>query len=188
MKSPYCFIATPKDGVRYDNMSKYGDGNLIKSTSQEDHLSTNRHAIVKALPINYNGDIKVGDTIIVHHNVFRKYYDMKGKEQSGPCHFKDNIYIIEPDQIYLYGKEGDWKAHQAYCFVKPVQKKQNILLSLKTEEELVGELVYINKYLAALGLKKGDNVLFLPDSEYEFNIDGDKLYRMRNKNITVKLN
>ena len=67
-----------------------------------------------------------------------------------------------------------------------MQKKQNILLSLKTEEELVGELVYINKYLAALGLKVGDTVLFLPDSEYEFHIDGEKLYRMRNRNVTVK--
>ncbi len=34
-------------------------------------------------------------------------------------------------------------------------------------------------------LSKGDKVSFQPDSEYEYNVDGEKLYRMFTKNITL---
>jgi len=38
-----------------------------------------------------------------------------------------------------------------------------------------------------MGIKVGDDVSFLPDSEYGFKIEGEKLYRMRQKNIVAKL-
>lgn len=37
-----------------------------------------------------------------------------------------------------------------------------------------------------MGLKRGDEVCFQPDSEYAFNIDGEILYRMFSQNITLK--
>ena len=37
------------------------------------------------------------------------------------------------------------------------------------------------------GIKKGDRVIFKPDSEYEFEVDGEKLYRMYDHQITLKL-
>ena len=36
-------------------------------------------------------------------------------------------------------------------------------------------------------LKEGDRVSFQPDSEYEFNIDEEKLYRMYDHQITMQL-
>ena len=188
MRSPFCFIVEPKDGMRYDNVSHFGNKKLLKSVSQEDHTSTNRYANVLSVPLNYTGSIKPGDIVIVHHNVFRKYYDMKGKEVFGPCHFRDNIYIVEQDQVYLCFQDDKWVGVNPYCFIKPLGKIENDLLSLETEEKEKGELYFINDDLIKLGLNKGDIVSFLPDSEYEFNIDGEKLYRMRNRNITVKLN
>ena len=103
MKSPYSFLISPKGGVRYDNTSKYGDGKLITSTSIEDHKTSNRFGIVKELPIvkAHINKIKVGDVVVLHHNVFKKYYDMKGREMSGPCHFKDDLYIVDVDQMYF---------------------------------------------------------------------------------------
>ena len=187
MKSPYCFVVKPRNNVRYDNVSSYGDGTLINSVSQEDHHATNRHAIVLSPPLNYSGSIKKGDTIVVHHNVFRKYYDMKGQEKSGPCHLKDDIYIVEPDQVYLFLQDDKWQSVDPYCFVKPKQKTQGDVLSLSTEEELIGEMVYSTNYLKDMGIKNGDDVSFLPDSEYGFKIEGEKLYRMRQKNIVAKL-
>ena len=38
------------------------------------------------------------------------------------------------------------------------------------------------------GLKEGDVIVFEPHSEYEFRIDGEKLYRMYTKNLLIKLN
>jgi len=81
MRSPHYFVIRPNKGVRYDNMRQYGDKDFIISSSQEDHTVTNRIGIVESVPIGYDGNIKPGDQIIVHHNVFRIYYDMKGNER-----------------------------------------------------------------------------------------------------------
>jgi hypothetical protein len=49
----------------------------------------------------------------------------------------------------------------------------------------VGLIKYSNENLNKKGVNKGDKVSFQPDSEYEYNVDGEKLYRMFTKNITL---
>ena len=71
--------------------------------------------------------------------------------------------------------------------VKPLPKKNNYLKTHQDEEPLMGLVKYTNEYLISKGVNKGDKVSFQPDSEYEFNIDGEKLYRMFDKNITMVL-
>jgi len=83
MKSPFSFIVEPYNGRRYDNIKKIGDVNLIISSSKEDHTVSNRFAKVISTPINYSGEIVPGDILLVHHNVFKFYNDMKGVEKSG---------------------------------------------------------------------------------------------------------
>jgi hypothetical protein len=51
----------------------------------------------------------------------------------------------------------------------------------------MGEMVYPNEYLVSQGVMAGDKVCFKPDSEYEFDVDGEKLYRMYDHQITIKL-
>ncbi len=48
-------------------------------------------------------------------------------------------------------------------------------------------MVYVNNYLKSQGLKAGDKVSFVPDSEYEFRVEDEKLYRMFDHQITIKL-
>jgi len=38
-----------------------------------------------------------------------------------------------------------------------------------------------------MGVKSGDKICFKPDSEYEFMVDGEKLYRMFDHQITMVL-
>jgi len=45
--------------------------------------------------------------------------------------------------------------------------------------------VYSNDELSSLGLSIGDVVGFTPDSEYEFEIDGEKLYRILSNQVTI---
>jgi len=188
MVSPYNFIVTPKGGKRYNNINADG---LITSSSQEDHTVTNRYGIVQALPMGYEGEIQKGDTLLVHHNVFRKYYDMKGRERSGPCYVKDDTYVVYYDQFFLYKNDGEWKAPCPYCFIRPLENTEysfgNINMEDHTELFLIGEIAYINNQLLDLGLKVGDKISFSPDSEYAFEVDGEKLYRMFTRNICVKL-
>ena len=51
----------------------------------------------------------------------------------------------------------------------------------------MGEMRYTNKYLRSQGIAEGDKICFKPESEYEFEVDGEKLYRMFDHQITVKL-
>ena len=73
MRSPYCFIVTPVDDRRYDNLKDIAGMKFITSVSEEDHTASNRFATVVETPINYNGPIVKGDTLLVHHNVFKFY-------------------------------------------------------------------------------------------------------------------
>ena len=188
MKSPYDFIVRPLDGRRYDNIKKIGDINFITSTSQEDHMASNRFAEVVETPIGYVGPISVGDTLLVHHNVFKIYYDMRGRDKSSGNYFQDDLFFVGDDQYFLYKHDGQWFTHSKYCFIKPIDLKDSIIKKPGTEEPLMGTISYINQELISLGLSVGDQVSFEPDSEYPFTIDGEKLYRMFTNNITIKWN
>lgn len=185
MKSPYNFIVQPYNGRRYDNIRKYGDVDFIISTSQEDFTVANRLAVVVSVPIGYSGPIKKDDHVIVHHNVFKYYYDMKGRQKSSWNHLFDDYFIVDTDQLYLYkDPDGEWMAPYPYCFVRPISNEDKVISSTGAFESLWGEMVYFNNQLDEVS--KGDIVSFSPDSEYEFKIDGEILYRMYNKNICLK--
>ena len=47
--------------------------------------------------------------------------------------------------------------------------------------------ISLSDYLKSQGIKSGDTVIFQPDSEYEFYVDGQVLYRMYDSNITIKM-
>lgn len=186
MKSLYNYIVKPKNGKLYDNEKEFEGGSFIISSSIENHEVTNRQATVLAAPSKLNTDVLHGATIIVHHNVFRKYNDMKGVEVFAAGLIKDDIYMVDPYQVFMYKNPGetDWTTLDPFCFVSPI--KNDSELTNGSEKELYGTMEYPNKYLLDLGIKKGDTIGFRTDSEYEFNIDGKKYYRVNSNNICLK--
>ena len=189
MKSVYDFIVTPV-GDRYNNEIKVGDKSLILNTSIEKFKFINKTAKVVSVPLAYSTSIKVGDEIIIHHNVFRRYYNQQGKDVNSSKFFKEDYYFCQPDQIYLYKRNGKWKSFMDRCFVYPVKevsvKKEISLLTLDKEKELVGILKYGNKSLEESGIVSGDLIGFTPNSEFEFVVDGEKLYCMKSNDIVIK--
>ena len=183
MRSPFYFIVEPVGGKHYDNVRESG---LIISTSKEDHKATNRFATVINTPIGYNGPVEAGDILVVHHNVFRSYYDMKGKERKSMSHLKDNLYIVDFDQFFLYKKnDSEWMAHSPYCFVGPIEKKKDLsVFEVGVEQPLIGKLTYVSD---KINIPVGTLVSYQPDTEYRFDIDGKKLYRMFERNICIIL-
>ena len=177
MKSVYNYVVKPK-GNRYNNSKKVGDKDLILNTEIFNHQYINREAEVISTPLNSYSNIKPGDTIIVHHNVFRRWHNLKGVEKNSRNYFKKDTYIISQDQIFAY-YDKQWKPMPGYCFVKPIQSFDK--LNVDQEQPLMGIIEYADK-----GFNKGDLVGFTPNSEYEFVIDGQKLYRVYTKFITIK--
>ena len=177
MKAYKDFVVSPI-GERYNNFKKIGDKELVLNTEIYNHQFVNRLAKVIATPLLFQSPLKVGDEVIVHHNVFRRWHDVKGREKNSRSYWKEDKYIISADQIFLY-KKKDWMAMPGYSFVQPIISNNN--LTNESEEPLIGIVKYSDGTY-----NKEDLVGFTPNSEYEFIVEGKRLYRVLNKFITIK--
>ena len=178
MKSVYNFVVAPK-GKRYNNTKKVGDSELILNTEIFNHQYVNREAIVISTPMIGDTDIKPGDIVIVHHNVFRRWHDVKGVEKNSRSFFNEDNYFINYDQIFLYKRNKKWIAPKGYCFVKPLKAIDQF--NIKIEKPLQGIVKYSDGTVDVNSL-----IGFTPNSEYEFIVDGKRLYRVLSKFITIK--
>ena len=178
MKSVYNFVVTPK-GERYNNTKKLDGGELILNTDIYQHHYVNREAIVISTPMIGDTDIKPGDTVIVHHNVFRRWHNVKGIEKNSRSYFNESTYLINQDQIFLYKRKQKWIAPKGYCFVKPLKAVDKF--NTETEKPLQGIVKYTDGTV-----KVNELVGFRPSSEYEFIVDGERLYRVLSNFITIK--
>tara|TARA_Y100000592_G_scaffold14219_1_gene20239 strand:+ start:1977 stop:2591 length:615 start_codon:yes stop_codon:yes gene_type:complete len=186
MQSPYNFVISPV-GSRYNNKVNVGDKELIINSEIYNHEYTNRKGVVRSCPMLDTTDIKPGDEVIVHHNVFRRWYDVKGREKNSKSWFSDDKYIVNKEQIFLRKvktpqtrfKEPIWKPMKGFCFVKPIVSTDE--WSQEVEDPTRGIIKYTDG-----SFEVGDVVGFTPFSKYEFIIDGEKLYRVYSKFITIK--
>ena len=178
MQSLYYFIVKPFED-RYDNIRQVDGNNLIINTGIEDHRFISKKAVVVSTPAAYTTKINIGDELYVHHNIFRRWYDQKGKERNSSTHFKDDLYFVSLEQIYMY----NLKTHLDYCFVKPL-KNQSVLENRK-EQPNIGIVKYSNKSLEALKITPGTLITFTPNSEFEFIIEGERLYCMKSNDIAL---
>ena len=178
MKSVYNFVVKPK-GERYNNTKKFDGGELILNTDIFQHQYVNREAIVISTPIIGDTDIEPGDTVIVHHNVFRRWNDVKGAERNSKAYFDEDTYLINHEQIFLYKRKDKWIAPKGYCFVKPLKAVNQF--NIESEKPLQGIVKYSDSTVEV-----GDLVGFRPSSEYEFIVDNERLYRVLSNFITIK--
>jgi len=178
MKSVYNFVVTPK-GERYNNTKKLDGGELILNTEIFNHQYVNREAIVISTPIIGSTDIKSGDTVIVHHNVFRRWHNVKGVEKNSRSFFNESTYFINHDQIFLYKRDKKWIAPKGYCFIKPLKAVDQF--NIESEKPLQGIVKYSDGTAEV-----GDLIGYKPKTECEFIVDGERLYRILSNLITIK--
>ena len=178
MKSVYNFVVKPI-GKRYNNVKKVGDKELIINTEIFNHQYVNRQATVISKPIIGDTDIDIGSDVILHHNVFRRWHNQHGVEKNSKSYFNEDTYIVQPDQIFLYKKFWQWHSPKGFCWVKPIKNKDKYANS-ETQEN-IGIIKYTDG-----SFKVNDLVGFTPISNYEFVIDGELLYRVYTKFITIK--
>jgi len=178
MKGVYNFVVAPLKS-RYDNTKNIDGNELIVNTGIFNHNYVSREAIVKQIPTVGVTDINIGDTVIVHHNVFRRWHNQYGVEKNSRSYFDDETYLVTSDQIFLYKTKDVWKPQKGYCFVIPL--KQTDSFSVESEKPLQGIVKYSDGTVEV-----GDLIGFKPSSEYEFIVDGEKLYRVLSNFITIK--
>lgn len=169
------------------------DGMTVNTTI-EDVSSINRIGVVVAAPNNVV--VQEGDEILVHHNIMRLRNDTKGNEIESNYYLGDDLYFVALTEVFMYKRGEDWESLNPFCFVEPIEKKeevQNTLFKLSKKDTSYkgyiknkGILRYPNKDLIDQGLKTGDTIVFSDDSEYEFNINGKLFYKMATRDILMK--
>tara|TARA_R100001594_G_scaffold74659_1_gene109368 strand:+ start:677 stop:1267 length:591 start_codon:yes stop_codon:yes gene_type:complete len=178
MRSVYNFVVTP-DGNRYNNTQNIAGKDIIVNTEINNYQHINRKATVISTPIIGETDIKPGDTVIIHHNVFRRWHNVKGKEKNSRSYFNENTYLITQDQIFLYKRNNNWIAPKGYCFIQPIKDTNSFNTDI--EKPLMGIVKYSDGTI-----EKDDLIGFYPGSEYEFVVDGIRMYRVLSNLITIK--
>ena len=179
MHSVYNYVVEPL-GERYNNSKKVGGKELILNTEVFNHQYINREARILSVPqVGAPLNPRVGDIVTLHHNVFRRWHDVKGRERNSSSFLEEGRYLVSPDQIFLYKRNGSWICPKGYCFVKPVKSVSDY--DMKEERPLMGIVKYSDGTVF-----KGDLVGFKPSSEFEFVVDGQRMYRVLSNFITIK--
>lgn len=180
MRSPHYFIVRPFNSERYSNNSN----GLVLNISVEDHNFTQRIAEVISTPIGYEGDVEVGDLIIVHHNTFRIQYNNQGFPLESKYHIEDDLFYVEKELAYMVIKgDGSKIALPPFCFIEPTYIEDKY--EGYKENEQICILKYKNRNMTSFN--QGDKVGVKKDSEYEFNIFNEKLYMINQNRIILHL-
>ena len=179
MQSVFNYLVKPK-GSRVTGKKQLEGKELLLNTELQNYQYTQRIGIILSLPrAQTYSQLKEGDEVIVHHNIFRRFRDIRGKEKNSKNYLEEDIYLVQPDQIYAYKRDNEWKALDGYCFVMPI--KETKMFSTNFEKPLMGIVKYGND-----SIEKDLLIGFKPNSEYEFIIEGQRLYRVPVNAITIK--
>lgn len=177
MNSLLDFIVIPKGKIT-TSIKNVNNKNIILNTELQNHNYVNRIGVVIAEPLINNTNIKKGDEVIVHHNVFRRFYDIRGKEKNSRSYLEENKYLVNQQQIFAV-KKDQWECLKGFCFIKPL--KEDKMFSIDFEKPGIGIVKYTDGSIeknALVGYKLG--------FEYDFYIDKEKLYRVPANQITIK--
>jgi hypothetical protein len=179
MHSVFNYLVEPK-GSRSTGKKNIEGQELLLNTELQNHEYVNRIGTILSLPlVTVYKELKEGDDVIVHHNVFRRFRDVRGKEKDSKNYLSENVYLVQPDQVYAYKRNNEWKALEGFVFVMPI--KETRMFSVNDERPLIGIVKYSNGEF-----EKEQLIGFRPNSEYEFIIEGQRLYRVPVNSITIK--
>lgn len=185
MTPRYGHLISPS-GSEYNNTKDVDGVQLVVNTTIEDAKFVNRVGVMQS---SVDPDIPEGVEVIIHHNVFRTYLDMRGRKRKSNEYLRDSLYLVDRDRVYLFKKGDTWKATKHWCFIRPVDYVQDSeILKSDREQKHTGVVVYSNSVLDAMGITEGTVVGFTRNSEYAFEVEGEKMYRMKTDDICLIVN
>ena len=178
MKAPFNYIISTTH--RYNNTT---DSGLVINTeiTERDGEFVNRVGTVVGTPLMDGLNIPMGSKVIVHHNTFRRWYDVRGNERNGASFWNENEYIVDQDLIYAYDSGDGWVSCDRFAFIKPLEDRIGVL---EHRRKFTGHVCIGNEFSPPVG----SLIAYAPDSDYFFEIDGEKMYRVYIKDICILFN
>lgn len=159
----------------------------------QDKLAT-RIATVQEAPKFYNGPIKKGMQVFIDHTIFlRETYRNNGTvENIYTIDKQSGTYKIQDELIFMYreNESAPWKCNNDNIFVEEVieeaaeEKIGSIIIApSKPIRKGIHVVVYDNKALNDLGVKKGNKVIVNEKLRMPISIEGKQYYQLNNKDI-----
>ncbi len=183
---------------QYNNEVLLKNGtSIIVNTKTESVSNINRIGRVVSVPKGIK--VKKDDFILFHHNILRKINDHKGEVMQSDFYIKGNMFFVPLDMVFMYKRgESEWKSLNPFCFIKPIKEnlpetKTNIIIPSyisvghKGKKENRGVVKYGNSVLKDWGVEEGDEIIFKDYREYEFEINGETLYKMGCDDVLAKV-
>jgi|TARA_R100000329_G_scaffold142677_1_gene126247 co-chaperonin GroES (HSP10) len=165
---------------------------LFLDTSYDELRHARQYGTVIALPVSLpkglSLDIKEGDKVYCHHFLTSEENEVKFHEQ-------DKVFSVHWSHIYATVRDDKIRMIHHWNFVRQkIEDESNYItdsgIYIKPEAEdieLHGYIEHMNEEMKNMGVKKGDEVVFSKNSEYDMVIEGEKLLRMRNFDILAKV-
>ena len=181
--SVYQTLIKPKESKRYNDTKKIAGVDFIVHTSisEKDWRHVNRIGVVTGLPL-IDVRYSIGDEVLVHHNVFRQFWNNNGNLQNSNSSLGEDNFSAWYDQIFAFRTPGEqWNMLGDHVLVYPVKEDSETATS--SYKPLRGTLAVGNTDTAKIGLKPGERLLFSPNSEHKYELDNVLHYRMRTKDI-----
>lgn len=190
MRSIYdFFVRLPK---AFNDEIQMGDTSLYLDPKFNEFKNRKMEAEVVAIPEKYKTNVKVGDTLYFHHHVV---IAGNGRGQV----VKDDIYYIRfnPNnghacQAYAFKCQdtGEVELISDWIFLVPEEQKNEevtesgiVVSTKKPKYNQFGYVLYDSPRVQELGLKSGDKVMIMKNTDYEMEVDGQILYRVHMDDI-----
>ena len=172
-----------------NNEIQIGDNTIEVDTSWSPMHWVNQKAEVIGVPdkleswMDTEMELQPGDFVYTHHFINDDEHAMNvdGKE----------VAWMAYNQLFARVRDGKVHMLNDYVLVEPVKETEDEIKSesglfLKANQEdksNVGVLKYVNSRTEYLGAKVGDKIYFETNSDYEMDIEGERLFRMKNNDL-----
>jgi len=173
---------------KFTNEIKLNSGlSLIVDTKFEPHKHRAFYGVVVELPAKDETPVEIGDKLYFHHSIiFNENYQIA-----------EDLFLVAYDKrggydtlCYAYEHDGVIHTLGDYVFLTPPEKKEEVsesglFLGFQKKVEDRGYVKYMNELGDELGIQVGDLVGFTPNSDCDFVINDERLWRMRLQDLTV---
>ena len=182
MKSITNFIIVPDKDRKLTSVTESGFYLHTMMGDEEEGRFLNRIAVVTHVPLDNRTPIKVGDRVIVQHNVFRQWLDYGGNLKHSNV-LDDGSFFVRPDLIYAYEQDGFWNSVPGWIFINPTVHKQDTLVKAREEFRPDKGVVVFTPMEDDVAV--GDFISYKIGKYIPTLVDGVEYYRVLHKHILV---
>lgn len=177
--------------IRTDHTYNNKVGVFSVNTNIDNVESINREATVVVAPASTG--LNPGDIVIVHHNIMRENLRINKSKTRGNFYIGNNHYWCPVSEVIMKkAPDGSWDPLGNFLFVRPIKQESVSLMfgltliprSRKGMQELRAEIAIKNSKMS--DIEVGDKVYLSKNSEHEFIIDGEVLFKCEIEDVIGK--